>query len=80
MNSIDSSDSDTAHNKGNSSFNEHDPNSNEKKGAINFNLFVIKKNSSWKGVFDFVMLFVSCQNIFSNSYYSAFGIPSTQTF
>ena len=40
-----------------------------------FDCLVIKKDSSWKGMFDILMLFVSCYNIFGNAYYSAFGAP-----
>ena len=43
-------------------------------------MLVIKKDSSWKGAFDVVMLFVSCYNIFVNAFYSAFGIPDTPYF
>ena len=43
-------------------------------------MLVIKIDSPWKGWFDFVMLIVSCQNIFFNSYYSAFGLPSSKMF
>ena len=45
-----------------------------------FDCLVIKKESSWKGGFDVVMLFVSCYNIFMNAYYSAFGIPTDPYF
>ena len=38
--------------------------------------FVIKKDSTWKGIFDLVMLLVSCYNIFGNAYYAAFGVPT----
>jgi hypothetical protein len=41
---------------------------------------VIKKDSSWKGMFDILMLFISCYNIFGNAYYSAFGAPDTILF
>lgn len=40
------------------------------------NRFVIKKDSTWKGVFDIVMMFTSCYNIFGNAYYAAFGVPT----
>ena len=46
----------------------------EESNYLNF--LVIKKDSTWKGAFDVVMLFVSCYNIFVNAYYSAFGIPT----
>ena len=39
-----------------------------------FNLLVIKKDSTWKGAFDIIMLIVSCYNIFGNALYSAFGL------
>jgi hypothetical protein len=45
-----------------------------------FDFLVIKKDSSWKGMFDILMLFISCYNIFGNAYYSAFGAPDTITF
>jgi hypothetical protein len=45
-----------------------------------FNCLVIKKDSSWKGMFDILMLFISCYNIFGNAYYSAFGAPSSTMF
>lgn len=44
------------------------------------NSLVIRRSSAWKGVFDMLMLFVSCYNIFSNAYYSAFGIPTSLNF
>lgn len=47
---------------------------------LSLDMLVIKIDSPWKGWFDFVMLIVSCQNIFSNSYYSAFGLPTSMTF
>lgn len=56
---------------------------NFNSGGANSNFFdilVIKKDSSWKGAFDILMLFVSCYNIFVNAYYSAFGIPNTESF
>lgn len=37
--------------------------------------FVIKKDSTWKGVFDFLMMMVSVYNIFGNALYAAFGEP-----
>ena len=36
---------------------------------------VIKLDSTWKGVFDFIMMITSCYNIFGNAYYAAFGAP-----
>lgn len=45
-----------------------------------FDCLVIKKDSSWKGMFDILMLFISCYNIFGNAYYSAFGAPNTTFF
>lgn len=45
-----------------------------------FDCLVIKKDSSWKGMFDILMLFISCYNIFGNAYYSAFGAPDTTLF
>ena len=44
------------------------------------NSLVIKRDSTLKGIFDMTMLFVSCYNIFSNAYYSAFGIPTSMKF
>lgn len=44
------------------------------------NYLVIRKDNTCKKIFDFIMLFVTCQNIFSNAYYSAFGIPTTLQF
>ena len=41
---------------------------------------MIRRDSTFKGIFDFIMLFVACQNIFANAYHSAFGIPSTVQF
>jgi hypothetical protein len=38
---------------------------------------VIKKDSTWKGIFDLTLLLISCYNIFSNAFYSAFGIPES---
>ena len=58
---------------------ENSPAMNKKKG-FDFNRFVIRIDSSWKGVFDFLMLLVSCQNIFANSYYAAFGLPTYSAF
>lgn len=37
--------------------------------------FVIKKDSTWKGIFDLVMMIVSVYNIFGNALYAAFGNP-----
>ena len=45
-----------------------------------FDMLIIKKDSSWKGAFDIVMLFISCYNIFGNAYYSAFGAPTSIAF
>jgi hypothetical protein len=42
--------------------------------------FVIKKDSTWKGLFDLFMLMISVYNIFGNAYYSAFGAPETTWF
>jgi hypothetical protein len=47
---------------------------------VYLNLLVIKKDSTCKGIFDFIMLFVACQNIFANAYHSAFGIPTSTMF
>jgi hypothetical protein len=38
---------------------------------------VIKRGSPGKGAFDIMMLFAACFNIFSNAFYSAFGMPDT---
>ena len=40
-----------------------------------FDKFVIDKDSSWKNAFDMVMLVASCYNVFTQAYYSAFGLP-----
>lgn len=45
----------------------------KKKDMNIFNCLVISQDSTWKGAFDIVMLFVSCYNIFGNAYSSAFG-------
>ena len=45
-----------------------------------FNKLVISRNSTWKVVFDIVMLFVSCYNIFGNAYFSAFEITEDLQF
>jgi uncharacterized membrane protein len=45
-----------------------------------FDILVIKKDSSWKGAFDIIMLFISCYNIFGNAFYSAFGTPQSKGF
>ena len=37
---------------------------------------MIRLDSSWKRVFDFVMLLASCQSIIFNAYYAVFGLPS----
>lgn len=39
--------------------------------------FVIKKDSSWKSVFDIFLMVVSIYNIFGNAYVSAFGQSSS---
>ena len=44
-----------------------------------FNRFVISIDSTWKGYFDFLMLFVSCENTIIQAYYAAFGLPTTTT-
>ena len=41
---------------------------------------VIKRDNIYLAIFDILMLFVSCYNIFSNAYYSAFGIPTSYNF
>ena len=41
---------------------------------------MIKRESQWKGVFDIIMLCISCYNIFGNAYFSAFGVSDTMTF
>ena len=52
----------------------------KKRDDLDFlNKFVIRKDSTWKGVFDIVMMFTSCFNIFGNAYYAAFGVPTTST-
>ena len=45
-----------------------------------FNFLVIKKDCTWKGAFDLLMLFVSCYNIFGNALYSAFGMSDEKYF
>lgn len=45
------------------------------KKASFFDRFVIAKDSSWKNAFDMVMLVASCYNVFTQAYYSAFGLP-----
>lgn len=40
-----------------------------------FDMLVIEKDSSWKNGFDMVMLLASCYNVYSQAYYSAFGLP-----
>ena len=39
------------------------------------NRLLIKKDSTWKGAFDIIMLIVSCYNVFGNAFYAAFGMP-----
>lgn len=39
------------------------------------NRLLIKKDSTWKGAFDIIMLVVSCYNVFGNAFYAAFGMP-----
>ena len=51
-----------------------------KKDMNIFNCLVISQDSTWKGAFDIIMLFVSCYNIFGNAYYSAFGKSDSWTF
>lgn len=46
-----------------------------KKSSNMFDKLVIEKDSSWKNAFDMVMLFASCYNVFTQAYYSAFGLP-----
>ena len=57
-----------------------EPSETDLSSKLSLNMLVISHDSTWKGGFDFVMLVVSCQNIFSNSYYSAFGLPTSKTF
>lgn len=42
--------------------------------------FVIKKDSTWKGLFDIFLMFISVYNIFGNAFYSAFGEPTSTLF
>ena len=51
-----------------------------KKDMNIFNCLVITKDSTYKGSFDILMLFVSCYNIFGNAFYSAFGKSESDTF
>ena len=37
---------------------------------------VIKKESGWKNIFDFVILILAAYTIIVNAYYAAFGIPT----
>ena len=39
------------------------------------NRLLIKKDSTWKGAFDIIMLVVSCYNVFGNAFYASFGMP-----
>jgi hypothetical protein len=41
------------------------------------NKFVISKGSTWKGVFDLIMMITSVYNIFANAQYAAFGNPDS---
>ena len=41
-----------------------------------FNKLIIKKDSTWKALFDNVMLIAACYNTFTQAYYAAFGFPS----
>lgn len=41
------------------------------------NKFVISKGSTWKGVFDLIMMITSVYNIFANAQYAAFGAPDS---
>lgn len=38
--------------------------------------FVIRKDSTWKGIFDFIMMITACFNVFGNAYFAAFGVPT----
>jgi hypothetical protein len=40
------------------------------------NKFVIKIDSTWKRIFDILLLLLAVWNIFSNAYFTAFGIPN----
>jgi hypothetical protein len=42
--------------------------------------FVIKKDSTWKSLFDIILMIISVYNIFGNAYYSAFGQPTSTFF
>lgn len=54
-----------------------DPNMQLQRDDLAFlDKFVIKKDSTWKGIFDFMMMVMSVYNIFGNAYYSAFGAPA----
>ena len=39
---------------------------------------MIKKDSTWKAIFDNVMLIASCYNTFTQAYFAAFGNPTSK--
>jgi len=43
-----------------------------------FDNLVIKLDSTWKGIFDIILLFASVMNTFSQAYYAAFGLPTSE--
>jgi hypothetical protein len=49
---------------------------NVQEGPSMVDRLVIPKESTWKGVFDIVMLIASCYNVFSQAFYAAFGEPT----
>ena len=48
---------------------------NSNQGPNFFDRIVIPVDSTWKGIFDLILLFASLQNTFMQAYYSAFGLP-----
>ena len=38
---------------------------------------VVAKDNPYKGIFDVIMMFISCYNIFGNAYFAAFGVPDS---
>ena len=47
----------------------------ETKGLFDF--LVIKIDSQWKNIFDIMMIIVSCYNVYTNAFYSAYRMPET---
>lgn len=53
-----------------------------KRKKSNENMFqriIIRKDNSYKALFDIIMMFVSCYNIYGNAYFAAFGISDDFT-